>query len=262
MKHPIRQSKLSKDTVVINLFNSASQWVISYTSSISVKRVELLACYFTEALIDIVRVFKTKINSECYIDTKVKEKKSVVVLALIPLLSFHCIKFFKCANIEDSVKFRFWGAVVRAATFIRVIGKIWLVKKGVDVESVTGNIFTFHFNDQEDRNHIPLLCMTKEIGRFLSEMIGKVVDVDGGAAGDCVGKFIRVRICINIEKPLRRCLWVDIMGDGHETIMLLMYERLINLCFTYGRVCHRTNEWTSDEPISMVDGVEKPLFGV
>ncbi|KAK2659499.1 hypothetical protein Ddye_006032, partial [Dipteronia dyeriana] len=143
---------------------------------------------------------------------------------------------------------------INRAAFIRVIGKIWQVKKGVDVESVTGNIFTFHFNDQEDRNHvlsggpwsfddaliilekpvgkgaieslnfnhaefwvqihqIPQLCMTKEIGRFLNEMIGEVVEVDGGAVEDCVGKFIRVKIRINIEKPLRRCLQVDIKGD-------------------------------------------------
>ncbi|KAK2645213.1 hypothetical protein Ddye_020408 [Dipteronia dyeriana] len=52
----------------------------------------------------------------------------------------------------------------------------------------------------------PLLCMTKDIGMFLGGMIGAVVDVDEGEAGDCAGKFMRVKVKIEIDKPLRRCL--------------------------------------------------------
>ncbi|KAK1589427.1 hypothetical protein Q3G72_033945 [Acer saccharum] len=52
-------------------------------------------------------------------------------------------------------------------------------------------------------------------------MIRDVVEVDGGLAGNCVGKFLRVRVRIDISKPLRRCLHVDILGDGVEMIMLL-----------------------------------------
>ncbi|TXG71535.1 hypothetical protein EZV62_000114 [Acer yangbiense] len=49
---------------------------------------------------------------------------------------------------------------------------------------------------------VPLLCNTREIGCFLGEMIGKVVEVDGDLAGDSVGKFLRVRVRIDITKPL------------------------------------------------------------
>ncbi|TXG48914.1 hypothetical protein EZV62_024789 [Acer yangbiense] len=106
---------------------------------------------------------------------------------------------------------------VNRDAFMRVIGKFWQVKKGLDIESVLGNIFSFHFRDEYDLNRVssgspwsfdnaliamekpvgmgtmeslsfsqadfwvqihqvPLLCITKEIGRFLGGMIGAVLD--------------------------------------------------------------------------------------
>ncbi|KAK3189523.1 hypothetical protein Dsin_029084 [Dipteronia sinensis] len=166
--------------------------------------------------------------------------------------------------------------------FMRVIRRIWQVDKGLDIESVTRNMFTFHFRDEDDMSRVisgspwsfddalialerpsgkgtvkslgfnwadfwvqihqvPLLCMSKDIGWFLGGMIGDVMDVDGGAAGDCVGKFIRIRVRINIKKPLKRWLRVDVLGDGSETVMVLRYERLPNHCFKCGMVDHVTN---------------------
>ncbi|TXG71586.1 hypothetical protein EZV62_000165 [Acer yangbiense] len=93
---------------------------------------------------------------------------------------------------------------------------------------------------------IPILCMTKEIGRFLGGMIGEVLDIDGGNSGDCVGKFMRVRIRMDITKSLKRCLRVDIMGDGTETIMILRHERLPNHCFKCGMVDHSTSECSEE----------------
>ncbi|KAK2642784.1 hypothetical protein Ddye_024547 [Dipteronia dyeriana] len=103
--------------------------------------------------------------------------------------------------------------------------------------------------------------MKKDIGWFLSGMIGEVIDVDGGEARDCVGKFMIVRVKSEINKPLKRCLRVDILGDGVKTIMLIKYERLPNHCFKYGVVSHRTNE-CSEEDIPRVNGEEKPLLGI
>ena len=135
------------------------------------------------------------------------------------------------------------GMVNREA-FMRVIGRIWHVNKGVEIESLTGNIFSFHFKDMDDKRRVlagapwsfdnallvleelvgkgsiesiafnscefwvqiyqvPLLCTFREIGWSLGEMIGVVVDVDGGLASDCAGKFLRVRVRIDITKPLR-----------------------------------------------------------
>ena len=73
-KHPIRQSDLSKDMTLMNLFNSTSLRLVSHTSSISVKRVELLACYLTGGPIDMGKVIKAKINEAWEIDLKQKKQ--------------------------------------------------------------------------------------------------------------------------------------------------------------------------------------------
>ena len=52
-------------------------------------------------------------------------------------------------------------------------------------------------------HQVPPLCMTREIGKFLGGMIDIVLDVDGGALGDCVGKFMRVRVRVDIKKALK-----------------------------------------------------------
>ncbi|KAK3225433.1 hypothetical protein Dsin_005295, partial [Dipteronia sinensis] len=50
----------------------------------------------------------------------------------------------------------------------------------------------------------------------------------------CMAKFLRVRVEIEIDKPLRRCLRIDVLGDGEETFMPLQYERLLDFCFQFG----------------------------
>ncbi|KAK3212710.1 hypothetical protein Dsin_017416 [Dipteronia sinensis] len=134
--------------------------------------------------------------------------------------------------------------------------------EGFEIESVTGNVFTFHFNCEHDRqrvisggpwsfsnalmvltkpegmgtidsiqfqlaefwvqiHQVPILCMTKKIGWFLGSLIGEVADVDGGNASEARGKFMRVKVRIELDKPLMRCLRIDILGDGVESILLL-----------------------------------------
>ncbi|TXG59981.1 hypothetical protein EZV62_014554 [Acer yangbiense] len=162
---------------------------------------------------------------------------------------------------------------VNRDAFMRVIGKIWQVKQGLDIESVSRNTFTFHFRDEYDLNsvisrglwsfdnalivmekpvgignidslsfsqadfwaqihQVPILCMTKEIGRFLGGIIGEVLDVDGGNS-----------------------------GDGTETIMVLRYERLPNHCFKCGLVNHSTSECAESDSIPIVNGKKEPIYG-
>ncbi|TXG47233.1 hypothetical protein EZV62_026527 [Acer yangbiense] len=182
---------------------------------------------------------------------------------------------------------------------MRVIGKIWQVQQGVGIESVSGNIFSFHFQNDYDLervisggpwnfdaaliamerpvgkgsidslrfnqadfwiqiHQVPLLCMTTAIGRSLGGMIGEVLAVDGGDSGECVGKFMRVRVRVNITTPLKRCLRVDILGDGEVTTMVLRYERLTSHCVKCGMISHTASECFNGDPIPIVDG--KPVF--
>ncbi|TXG60643.1 hypothetical protein EZV62_015216 [Acer yangbiense] len=161
---------------------------------------------------------------------------------------------------------------VNREAFIRVIGKNWKVKKGVEIELVTGNTFTFHFRDKYDLDRVmvgspwnfdnALITMVipsgqgtidslEEIWEFLGGMIGEVIEMDRGASGDCVGKFmrVRVRVRVDIQKSLKRCLRVDILGDRVETTMILQYERLLNHYFKCGMVNHITFECSDEDPL-------------
>ncbi|KAK2635482.1 hypothetical protein Ddye_030274 [Dipteronia dyeriana] len=62
-------------------------------------------------------------------------------------------------------------------------------------------------------------------------MIGEVIEINEGKSGDCVGKFISVRVLVDVNKPLRWILRVDVMRDGTKSTMLLKYERLPEYCF-------------------------------
>ncbi|KAK2641360.1 hypothetical protein Ddye_023123 [Dipteronia dyeriana] len=87
-------------------------------------------------------------------------------------------------------------------------------------------------------HNIPLLCMTEDIGTFLGSMIGEVSAVDTGTTSDCSGNFLRVRVRVSVDEPLRRSLRVDLLGEGKVTTMLLRYERLLDYCFRCGRPGH------------------------
>lgn len=48
-------------------------------------------------------------------------------------------------------------------------------------------------------HNVPLLCMTRDIGLFIGRMIREVREIDG----ECVRKYIRVCVVINVDQPLR-----------------------------------------------------------
>ncbi|TXG68287.1 hypothetical protein EZV62_003222 [Acer yangbiense] len=148
---------------------------------------------------------------------------------------------------------------VNRDAFINLIPKIWRIREGVDIEVIDGNTFSFTFRCESDRrlvlqggpwhfdkalliHNVPLLCMTSEIAWFLGSIIRDMKEVDDGASGDCIGKYIRVRVVIDVCKPLRRILCVDVLRDGQESTMLLRYERLPEHCSRFGRIGHAVRE--------------------
>ncbi|KAH7511678.1 hypothetical protein JRO89_XSUnG0178400 [Xanthoceras sorbifolium] len=72
------------------------------------------------------------------------------------------------------------------------------------------------------------------------------MEVDSGLSRDCLGKYLRVRILVDIGKPLKRYLRVDILGDGMETIMLLKYDSLTLFCFNCDYLGHTVREYVKE----------------
>ncbi|KAL5763354.1 hypothetical protein ACOSP7_019618 [Xanthoceras sorbifolium] len=89
--------------------------------------------------------------------------------------------------------------------------------------SGAGHLTGMKFNEVEfwiQVHNIPIVCMNREIGSFIGKQIRVLREIDLGATGDCLGKYLRVRVRINIMKLLRRGLRLD-LGEGEAYFMLL-----------------------------------------
>ena len=71
--------------------------------------------------------------------------------------------------------------------FMRVIGRIWQVKKGLSIEFVTSNVFAFHFQDLEESQKVlsrgpwsfdeALMVLETSVGtEMIENMVFKHVD--------------------------------------------------------------------------------------
>lgn len=63
--------------------------------------------------------------------------------------------------------------------------------------------------------------MNKEIGLFLGAQIGRLEDINMGMNEDFLGMFLRLRINIDIIKPLKRFLGVRLQ-DNLKIVTLLV----------------------------------------
>ncbi|KAK3224444.1 hypothetical protein Dsin_011469 [Dipteronia sinensis] len=152
--------------------------------------------------------------------------------------------------------------MVNNEAFIGLLGKIWKVVEGVEIEFVSNNIFTFHFRNVDDRIRVlnggpwtfdRALIVLEETSR---SMVGMVKELDVG----CFGEFLRVKVRLEVVKPFWRCSQVDVMEDGVEIVMILWYERLADHCFQCGRSKHSTWECSGALAICAVNGNEELPF--
>lgn len=94
-------------------------------------------------------------------------------------------------------------------------------------------------------HNLPLAYMHSSILKNVGARLGKVIEVEAGEDGSCTGKYARIRIMLDISKPLRQGIWVKQEETGHESCILLRYERLSQFCGCLGHIfrdCVSPNE--------------------
>jgi hypothetical protein len=83
---------------------------------------------------------------------------------------------------------------------------------------------------------MPLICMTKAIGVKIGESLGTLEAVDTDGDGVEWGSVLKIRVTIDIQKPLERGRSLTIAGKSHW--VSFKYENLPVFCFYCGRIVH------------------------
>ncbi|KAL4367690.1 hypothetical protein GQ457_05G022820 [Hibiscus cannabinus] len=84
---------------------------------------------------------------------------------------------------------------------------------------------------------VPIGLMTESLGRSLGARIGMVVGTDTRVIDGNMGEFLRVRISLDVTKPLRRCVALGRCGTKPK-LCPLEYEKLPKFCHGCGIVGH------------------------
>ncbi|TXG60685.1 hypothetical protein EZV62_015258 [Acer yangbiense] len=188
------------------------------------------------------------------------------------------------------------GKRVNREAFKKVIEQLWSPIGSVEIEAVGDNTFMFFFPSLEvrsliwsrgpwhfDRNlivlekptgtgdisklsfhmvefwvqihNLPLMCMNRRMARYLAEQIGTVVELPTDSR-ECWGRFIRVKVRIDISKPLLRCLRLNLDDSGEVTTAILLYERLPEFCYACGIIGHGLRDCPDDDArLEALEGV-------
>ncbi|TXG70165.1 hypothetical protein EZV62_005100 [Acer yangbiense] len=93
---------------------------------------------------------------------------------------------------------------------------------------------------------IPIMCMNRRTAKWLAEHIRGVTEIPVDSK-ECWGKFMRVKVELDISKPLKRWLRLKLDKSNNIVVVGLKYERLPNFCFACGKIGHVLKECSDDE---------------
>nr|AAP53315.2 retrotransposon protein, putative, unclassified [Oryza sativa Japonica Group] len=85
---------------------------------------------------------------------------------------------------------------------------------------------------------LPLGLMTKETGMAIGREVGEFMTMDLEEDGSAVGQFLRIKIRIDIRKPLMRGVTLFVGADERPLWCPLVYEFLPDFCYICGIVGH------------------------
>ncbi|KAK9999183.1 hypothetical protein SO802_018786 [Lithocarpus litseifolius] len=88
---------------------------------------------------------------------------------------------------------------------------------------------------------LPFDLINEEAGSVIERSIGEFVEVDCKAFTSKQSRFLRIRVEVPLNKPLRRGGPV-LSPKGEETRVAFRYERLVGWCFNCGRIGHEQVE--------------------
>ena len=84
---------------------------------------------------------------------------------------------------------------------------------------------------------LPTMCQTETVGLSIEATLGEVEKMDANEKGFCLGKFIRIRVLMDISMPLCQGRKV-LLGEYGLKWVDFKYERLPIFYYLCGRIDH------------------------
>lgn len=86
--------------------------------------------------------------------------------------------------------------------------------------------------------NLPVEFMNADVGKDIGNSVGKFVDVEDDANGCCWGRSMKIRVILDVEKPLKRGVLVQFDRSGEPLWVDFKYEKLPDFCYFCGKVSH------------------------
>ncbi|KAK6153100.1 hypothetical protein DH2020_012739 [Rehmannia glutinosa] len=118
--------------------------------------------------------------------------------------------------------------------------------------TVTTCPFWFQLHD------VPIGLMNKAFATTTGNLIGTFMNVDSDSEGSSIGRYLRIRVILDITKPLRRVIKTTL--HDQEYLLPLKYERLPNFCYYCGIIGHGDRECEA-RILNLPEHASEPLYG-
>ena len=76
------------------------------------------------------------------------------------------------------------------------------------------------------------------VGEAIGEEVGEFVEMEKEEDGSAVGRFMRIKVHIDIRKPLMRGVTLNIAESNKDLWCPLVYEYLPDFCYICGIIGH------------------------
>ncbi|KAK6154906.1 hypothetical protein DH2020_009154 [Rehmannia glutinosa] len=140
---------------------------------------------------------------------------------------------------DNTVLFMFKNAVDMKKV---LNGSPWLFDKSLlalteaDASQIGSNIEVTTCQFWVQIHDLPIGLMNRVFAKTSGDTIGKFLEVDVDSDGCSFGRFLRIRVEMDITKPLRRVVKTSFRGT--EFVLPIKYERLPNFCYFCGVIGH------------------------
>ncbi|KAL4308431.1 hypothetical protein GQ457_01G006790 [Hibiscus cannabinus] len=144
-------------------------------------------------------------------------------------------------NMRNAIIVRLLGRSTGYRSLLSRIQSLWKHVGELQLIDLDNSYYLIRFSALEDYNKVivwvrlpglPYRYYTKAIFRHIASFIGKVVKIDYNTDAGDRGKFARLAILVDLNKPLLSCIRID------GTIQKIEYEGLHNICFSCGVYGH------------------------